>query len=105
VRTRLAGRHAPCDAGMRVTFHPHTLARMRERGASEDEVLATIASGEQMAASRGRVRFRKAFGPVRRARRRWDGKEVVAWAEAQDDVWLVVTVVVAYRRDRKETHT
>ena len=65
---------------------------MRERGATESEVLATVESGERFAAPWGRTGFRKRFRVTARGRA---CREVTAYAEADDDVWLVVTVVVA----------
>jgi hypothetical protein len=65
---------------------------MRERGAIESEVLATVESGERFAAPWGRTGFRKRFRVTTRGRA---CREVTAFAEAHDDVWLVVTAVVA----------
>jgi hypothetical protein len=77
-----------------VRLHPHTLARMRERGATESEVLATMESGERFAAPWRRMGFRKRF----RAKAGHGGpREVSALAEAHDDAWLVVTVVITLR--------
>jgi hypothetical protein len=61
---------------------------MRERGASETDVLATVETGERFPAPWGRTGFRKRFRAT--AGRR----EVAVYAETQDDTWLVVTVVV-----------
>ncbi len=64
---------------------------MRERGATESEVLATVETGERFPAPWGRTGFRKRFRATagRRGRR-----EVSVYAETQDKTWLVVTVVV-----------
>ena len=69
------------------------LARMRERGATESEVIATIESGERFLAPWGRNGFRKRF----RASAGRGAREMSAFAEAHDDAWLVVTVVVTSR--------
>jgi hypothetical protein len=46
---------------MSVRFHPHALERMEERGATEEEVRATVESGEKFPAKYGRVGFRRNF--------------------------------------------
>ena len=75
---------------------------MRERGATEQEVLETIDSGERFVAKRGRIGFRQCFFTPTRRRARWyEGKEIVAYTEALADGWLVITVIVKYL-DRKE---
>jgi hypothetical protein len=72
---------------------------MRERGVSEADVLATVETGERFAAPWDRTGFRKRFrGTIGRARR-----EVVAYAERQDELWLVVTVLVSPARTRSAT--
>ena len=78
-----------------MRLHPHTLARMRERGASESVVHATIESGERFAAAWGRTGFRKRFRGTARGR---GPRELTALAEAVGDAWLVVTVVAARAR-------
>ena len=75
---------------------------MRERGAAEQEVLETINAGKRFQANRGRVGFRKYFATsIRRRTRCYEGKEILAYAEALDDTWVVITVIVKYR-GRKE---
>jgi hypothetical protein len=44
-----------------VSFHPHALARMLERGASEDEIIRTVLSGERYPVKFGRQAFRRNF--------------------------------------------
>jgi hypothetical protein len=46
---------------MPIKFHPHALERMEERKATEDEVIATIAEGEEFPAKSGRAAFRRNF--------------------------------------------
>ncbi|MGA1871437.1 MAG: hypothetical protein ACMUJM_23150 [bacterium] len=46
---------------MEIRFHPHLEERMRERGATEDEVKATIIQGEQFPAKFNRAGFRSNF--------------------------------------------
>ena len=44
---------------MRVHIHPHARERMQERGADEEEIMATLERGEQFKARFGRVGFRE----------------------------------------------
>jgi hypothetical protein len=46
---------------MSVLFHSHAKERMRERGATEAEVIATVQEGEQFPAKFGRFGFRHNF--------------------------------------------
>ena len=80
-----------------VYFTRHAIERMRQRGASEDEVRETIRNGELLEAREGRMAVRKnfPFGKV------WKGKLyrmkqiLVVVAEEQERV-VVVTVLVFY---------
>jgi len=80
----------------KVRLHPHAIRRLPERGATVDEVVATVEGGESFAAKYGRTGFRRNF--------RFDGlwrgrhylhKQVLAYA-VEEDGWLVITVVVKY---------
>jgi len=71
---------------------------MAERGASDEEVRATVQAGEQIPAKFGRVGFRRNF----QFDRLWHGrpystKQIEAYAvrEGSDD-WLVITVITRY---------
>ena len=82
---------------MVIRFHPHALERLSERGATEDDVVATVWSGEQFPAKFGRTGFRKSF----RFDSTWQGrfyvmKEVEAIAVREGEDWLVITVVTRY---------
>jgi hypothetical protein len=46
---------------MVIKIHPHARTRMQERGASEDEVIETIETGEKFPAKFGRIGFRRNF--------------------------------------------
>ena len=46
---------------MMVRFHPHAMERMKERGATEHEVIDTVEKGEQFEAKFGRNGFRRNF--------------------------------------------
>jgi hypothetical protein len=46
---------------MIVRLHPHARDRLAERGATEDEVIATITDGERFPARFNRTGFRRNF--------------------------------------------
>jgi hypothetical protein len=46
---------------MAVRLHPHAEARLRERGATSDEIVATVEHGELFPAKFGRAGFRGNF--------------------------------------------
>ncbi len=79
-----------------VRLHPHALARLRERGASEEEVRLTVEGGGRFPAKLGRTRFRRnfPFGGTWRGRT-YSRKQVEVFA-VPDDGWLVITVIVRY---------
>lgn len=82
---------------MIVTLHPHARERLVERGASEQEVIATVEGGERFTANFGRTGFRRHF-PFNAV---WRGKgyatkQVEAYAVRQESAWLVITVIVKY---------
>lgn len=81
---------------MNVRFHPHAQERLRERGASEEEIIATIQHGERFPAKFGRTGFRRNF-PFDGE---WQGrhyatKQIEAFA-VDENGWLVITVIVKY---------
>jgi len=80
-----------------VRFHPHARERMRERGATEDEVRATVEQGEHFPARFGRTGFRRNFPFDNEWRGRYyRTKQVEAYAVRESTYWLVVTVVTRY---------
>jgi hypothetical protein len=77
-------------------LHPHALARAIERGASADEVLVTIATGESFPAKHGRTAFRRNFpGPWHWRGKPFDTKQLEVYA-VEEDGWLAITVLVKY---------
>ena len=81
---------------MKIRIHPHAKERMAERGATEAEVVATIETGERFLAKFGRTGFRRNFlFDSDRHGRRYGTKQVEAYA-AEEDGWLVITVLVKY---------
>lgn len=82
---------------MEIRFHPHARERMRERGATEDEVRATVEQGEQFPARFGRTGFRRNFPFDNEWRGRcYRTKQVEAYAVREGTYWLVITVVTRY---------
>lgn len=82
---------------MEVHFHPHARERMKERGATEDEVRATVERGERFPAKFGRAGFRRNFA----FNSKWRGKhyrtkQVEAYAVREGPDWLVITVITRY---------
>ena len=82
---------------VRVRLHPHALERLSERGATEEEVRATILEGETFSAKYGRTGFRRNFhfDSVWR-NRHYAMKQVEAFAVREGADWLVITVVTRY---------
>ena len=82
---------------MGVRLHSHARARSIERGATEQEVIATVEGGERFPAKHGRKGFRRnfTFDAVWRGRR-YAMKQVEAYAAAEQHGWLVITVIVRY---------
>lgn len=82
---------------MTMRVHPHARERMEERGASFQEVEATIQRGERFPAKHGRTGFRRNF-PFARM---WRGtfyhtKQLEVFAIREADDWLVITVITRY---------
>lgn len=71
--------------------------RMAERGAGENEVMATVTGGERFPAKLGRTGFRRNFTFDARWRGRWYAtKQLEAFAVPHGDGWLVITVITRY---------
>lgn len=83
---------------MGVRIHPHAQARLMERGATIEEVIATVEGGRVSPADFDRTRFRRSF-PFNAE---WRGKvyatkQVDAIAvETGSGNWLVITVIVKF---------
>ena len=80
-----------------VKIHPHALQRCEERGASVDEVILTVETGEVFPAKFGRTGFRHNF--IFNAD--WNGKyyitkQIEVFAINNNDHWLVITILVKY---------
>jgi hypothetical protein len=81
---------------MNIRLHPHALARLAERGTTEEEVVRTVQTGEQFPAKFGRTGFRRnfPFGGDWRGRR-YATKQVEVYA-VEENGWLVITVIVKF---------
>lgn len=82
---------------MDVLLHPHALERLAERGATVEDVITTIRTGERFPAKHGRSGFRRNF-PFDGV---WQGrsyttKQVEAYAVEEAGAWLVITVLVKF---------
>lgn len=81
---------------MKIRVHPHAIERMRERGATEEEVRTTVSNGERFAAKYGRTGFRRNFSyGTTWNNKLYSTKQVEVYA-MEEDGWLVVTVVVKF---------
>jgi hypothetical protein len=80
-----------------VEFHLHARERLVERGVTEEEIIATVANGEQGPAKFGRTLFRRnfVFDSIWRGRR-YGTKQVEVFAVDEGDHWLVITVIAKY---------
>jgi len=80
-----------------VRLHPHAKERLIERGATEDEVVATIKEGETFPAKHGRTGFRRnfSFGGAWRGKQ-YSTKQIEAYAIKEDNDWLVITMIIRY---------
>ena len=79
---------------MKTRLHPHALTRLVERGASEDEVIATVEEGENFPAKLGRHGFRRNFEYNAQWRGRFYANKQVEAIAVEENGWLVITVVV-----------
>ena len=82
---------------MAIRFHPHALERMAQRGATEQEVIVAVETGEQFNAKFNRKGFRRNFAYEKQWRgKRYETKQVEAYAVQQDNDWLVISVITRY---------
>ena len=80
-----------------VHLHPHALERLQERGATKEEVRATVEQGEQFPGKFGRTGFRRNFRFDSAWRRNhYHTKQVEAYAVQESGHWLVITVIARY---------
>ena len=80
-----------------MRLHPHAIARMQERGATEAEVEATIRDRERFAAKFGRQGFRRNLNFDENWRgQHYATKQIEAITIYEDGDWLVISVIVKY---------
>ena len=80
-----------------IVFSRHAREQMVERGATDNEVIEAIRTGEEVPAKRGRRGYRKNF----QYNQLWGGrtyaiKQVLAIVAEEVDVMVVVTVYTFY---------
>jgi hypothetical protein len=80
-----------------VILHPHAFQRCDERGATADEVITTVETGETFPAKFDRTGFRHNF----LFNSTWNGKyymtkQIEVFAKKENENWLVITVFVKY---------
>ncbi|HDN27739.1 MAG TPA: hypothetical protein ENG03_11720 [Thioploca sp.] len=79
-----------------IRLHPHAMVRLNERGATEIEVIETVAQGEMFPVKFGRVGFRRNFVFNKVWHNKYYAtKQVEAYA-VQENGWLVITVIVKF---------
>lgn len=82
---------------MAVRLHPHAVDRLADRGAAEEEIVATVERGEPFLAKFGRTGFRKNFSFNSEWRgRKFSIKQVEAYAVRDGADWLVITFITRY---------
>lgn len=82
---------------MDIIIHPHARNRMRERGATEEEIRLTVKGGEQFPAKYGRIGFRRNFSFSGTWRgKRYATKQVEVYTVMEDQVCVIITVIVRY---------
>jgi hypothetical protein len=70
---------------------------MQERGATGEEVRATVEQGEQFPVKFGRTGFRRNFHFDQEWRsRHYQTKQIEAYAVREGADWLVITVITRY---------
>ncbi len=79
-----------------VRIHPHARQRMIERGATEEDVVATVRFGERFPVRFGRVGFRRNFPFEAEWRGRFYRTKQVEVIAVDEEGWLVITVLVRY---------
>ena len=82
---------------MNINIHPHALERIIERGATEEEVIATVQLGEQFPAKFDRTGFRRNFA----FNKLWHDKlyrtkQIEAYAVLEKDGWLVISIITRF---------
>jgi hypothetical protein len=80
-----------------IIVHPHALQRIKERGATESDIIMTVTTGEQFIAKHGRTGFRLNFifnGLWNN--KYFSSKQIEAYAVLENETWIIITVIVKY---------
>jgi hypothetical protein len=81
---------------MDIRIDPHTLERAAERGASSEEIIDVITSGQPIPAKRGRSGKTKVFDLTRHAWADTTSEKIEVFFVVEGDVIVTVTVYVFY---------
>ncbi len=82
---------------MCIIIISHARERMRERGATEHEVIETLNKGERFHAKCGRTGYRFTLkNQTNWQGRRYDEKMIEVYAIQEDAAVVVITVIVKY---------
>lgn len=80
-----------------VRLHPHARERLIERGANEEEIIATVEKGEMFPAKFGRAGFRRNFAYQGKWRGKdYQTKQIEAYAVKENEDWIVITIITRY---------
>jgi hypothetical protein len=80
-----------------IKIHPHAIERLKERGATENEINITVESGEMFPAKFNRTGFRHNFDFNSFWNNKlYQNKQIEAYAVKEDNAWLVITIIVKY---------
>jgi hypothetical protein len=79
-----------------VRLHPHARDRLPLRGASENEVIETVRTGEQFPAKYGRTGFRRNFAYNQQWRGKTYATKQIEAIAVQENGWIVLTVIVKF---------
>ncbi|MDO8474233.1 MAG: hypothetical protein Q7S62_01700 [bacterium] len=79
---------------MNIKIHPHARVRMQERGATKQEVIATVQQGEQFRAKFGRTGFRMNF-PIP-AKKGYRTKQLEVYGLEENNKFTVISIIVKY---------
>lgn len=82
---------------MAIKIHPHARERMKERGASVDEISKVVEMGEKFPGKYGRTGFRRnfSFNGLWRGKR-YHTKQIEVFAIEEGEDLIVISVIVKY---------
>jgi hypothetical protein len=82
---------------MTIQIHPHATERMKERGATEKEIIKTVEKGERFPAKFGRTGFRHNFPFTGQWRgKEYNTKQIEVYGLQEKGDWVIVTVITRY---------